>query len=234
MVFAEAQKRGILVNAVDEAEISTFIVPSIVDRDPVVVAIGTEGTAPVLAQNLRAKIDGLLPLNLGAVARRAAGLRHVVAEKIAPGNKRRAFWADFFFGNVAEARKDNDEVAYELAVGDAVFNHAHEAKGRMTLIVAPQDLELLTLKAQRRLMEADVISFENGISPALLEMARRDAVRLRNASADVLQAHVAQGLNVVRLGSAVGDGIDGAVEVLRHHSEMHASPAGQNNLKVSS
>ncbi len=222
-VSAAAQARGILVNAVDEAEISNFIVPSIVDRDPVVVAIGTEGAAPVLAQNLRAKIDGLLPLNLGAVARRAAGLRQLVAEKIAAGNKRRAFWADFFFGSVAEARKDNDEVAYELALGDAVFNHAHAAVGRITLIVPPQDIELLTLKAHRRLMEADVISFESGVSPALLEMARRDAVRVPAASKVELSNFTSQGLNVVHIGQSQPNSAVGAVEVL-HHATAFSAP----------
>lgn len=97
-VSAEAQARGIPVNAVDEADISTFIVPSIVDRDPVVVAIGTEGTAPVLGQSIRAKIDGLLPHSLGKVAARAQGLRERVANLVPAGNRRRAFWHDFFFG----------------------------------------------------------------------------------------------------------------------------------------
>jgi uroporphyrin-III C-methyltransferase / precorrin-2 dehydrogenase / sirohydrochlorin ferrochelatase len=236
-VSAAALARGILVNAVDEAEISNFIVPSIVDRDPVVVAIGTEGAAPVLAQNLRAKIDGLLPLNLGAVARRAAGLRHLVAEKIAAGNKRRAFWADFFFGSVAEARKENDEVAYELALGDAVFNHAHAAMGRITFIIPPQDIELLTLKAHRRLMEADVISFEAGVSPALLEMARRDAVRVPSASEAELSGFIAQGLYVVHIGQSQPRSAMGAVEVLRHATVLNvpqAFPIREAVLKAAS
>jgi uroporphyrin-III C-methyltransferase/precorrin-2 dehydrogenase/sirohydrochlorin ferrochelatase len=225
IVSAAAQARGVLVNAVDQAEISNFIVPSIVDRDPVVVAIGTEGAAPVLAQNLRAKIDGLLPLNLGVVARRAASLRQLVAVKITAGNKRRAFWADFFFGSVAEARKDNDEVAYELALGDAVFNHAHAAVGRITHILPPQDIELLTLKAHRRLMEADVISFESGVNPALLEMARRDAVRVPSASEAELSNFTSQGLNVVHIGQAEPRNALGAIEVLRHATVFNAPQA---------
>ena len=78
-VSKAAQERGIPVNAVDQASISTFIVPSIVDRDPVVIAIGTEGTAPVLGQGIRAKIDALLPDKLGELAAVASTLRSRVS-----------------------------------------------------------------------------------------------------------------------------------------------------------
>ncbi len=194
IVAAEARARGISVNAVDEAAISTFIVPSIVDRDPVVVAIGTEGAAPVLAQGLRAKVDALLPENLGALTRKAAALRDVAAAQVPIGTARRSFWQDFFFGGVAEASKTGDQVAYELALGDSLFNHSQGAKGRLSIIVPPADVELLTLKAQRRLMEADVIVTLSP-APTLLEMARRDAVR----SSDMAEglALAARGRNAV-------------------------------------
>ena len=223
-VSKDALARGIPVNAVDDAALSSFIVPSIVDRDPVVVAIGTEGTAPVLAQNLRIKIDALLPATLGAVARRAAALRALVAEKLSAGNPRRTFWADFFFGSVAESLKDQDEVAYELAVGDALFNHAHGTKGRLTIVGIPADIDDLTIKAQRRMMEADILARSGTIAPALNEMARRDAVRA--PVSDKLIEDVKHGALVVVLGeadalraSAEAQGIP--VEVLPHvhHAE---------------
>jgi uroporphyrin-III C-methyltransferase / precorrin-2 dehydrogenase / sirohydrochlorin ferrochelatase len=220
-VSADAYQRNIPVNAVDNAALSCFIIPSIVDRNPVVVAIGTEGAAPILAQSLRAKIDAFLPATLGPIARRAAALRHVVAEKLSPGQRRRNFWADFFFGSVAESLKHNDEVAYELAVGDALFNHAHETKGRLTIIGVPSDIDDLTIKAQRRLMEADVIGRSAGVSPALNEMARRDAVRLDVHDTGALIKQVQQSQLVVVLGDAPhlateaeAHGI--AVEVLPH------------------
>lgn len=218
-VSKDAQARLIPVNAVDDAALSTFIIPSIVDRDPVVVAIGTEGAAPVLAQNLRIKIDALLPATLGSIARRAAALRALVAEKLAAGTPRRAFWADFFFGSVAESLKDNDEVAYELAVGDALFNHAHGTKGRLTIIGIPADVDDLTIRAQRRMMEADILARAGTVAPALNEMARRDAVRtdVRLSLID----DVKRGALVVVLGeadalraAAESQGI--AVEVLPH------------------
>ena len=186
VVSADAKALGIPVNAVDDAARSSFIVPAIVDRDPVVVAIGTEGAAPVLAQNIRAKVDALLPLNLGSIAQRAAALRDLVAEKLAHGRPRRAFWADFFFGSVAEAEKSNDKAAYELALGDALFNHSQAKQRRVFTINVPAELDLLTLRDHRALMEADYIVHAANAPAALLEMARRDAVRLLPHQVDQL------------------------------------------------
>ena len=95
IVSVAAKLRGIPVNVIDEANISTSITPSIVDRDPVVVAIGTEGTAPVLGQGIRARIDAMLPVGLGDLAARASTLRSLVAEKVPHGNRRRSFWQKF-------------------------------------------------------------------------------------------------------------------------------------------
>ena len=185
-VSADAKRLGIPVNAVDDAANSTFIIPAIVDRDPVVVAIGTEGAAPVLAQNIRAKVDSLLPLSLGTFATKAAALRGLVASKLAHGVARREFWADYFFGSVAEAAKENDAVAYELALGDALFNHAQGQQRRIGHITVPKALDLLTLRDHRALMEADYIVHDVGTPLALLEMARRDAVRLGPHQIDLL------------------------------------------------
>jgi uroporphyrin-III C-methyltransferase/precorrin-2 dehydrogenase/sirohydrochlorin ferrochelatase len=178
-VSADAQRLGIPVNAVDDAALSTFIIPSIVDRDPVVVAIGTEGTAPVLGQNIRAKVDAMLPRNLGALALRAAGLRDWVADRVPHGNSRRAFWSSFFSGATAVPEETHDDVAQKMALDDAIYAHGKAKPGRVSLVGAgPGDPELLTLKAHRRLMEADVIVYDRLVSPGILEMARRDATRI--------------------------------------------------------
>ncbi len=211
-VSAEAQARGIPVNAVDEADISTFIVPSIVDRDPVVVAIGTEGTAPVLGQSIRAKIDGLLPHSLGKVAARAQGLRERVANLVPAGNRRRAFWHDFFFGGPRAALELDDDVAFDLAFHDAVYAQSKPAQGRVSLVGAgPGDPELLTLKAHRKLQEADVIVYDRLVSPGVLELSRRDAVRIpvgktpfevspkQSEINAILVREAGKGLHVVRL-----------------------------------
>ncbi len=178
-VSVDAKARSIPVNAVDDADISTFIVPSIVDRDPVVVAIGTEGTAPVLGQGIRAKIDALLPHNTGAIATRAASLRKYVAEHVPHGNRRRSFWQDFFFGKVRKAFDAQSVTEFETAFELNVKSESPPSKGHVSLVGAgPGDPELLTLKAHRKIQEADVIVYDRLVGAGVLEMARRDAVRI--------------------------------------------------------
>lgn len=211
-VSIEAQARGIPVNAVDEAEISTFIIPSIVDRDPVVIAIGTEGTAPVLGQGIRAKIDALLPANLGLLAAKAAELRGFVAGAIPHGNRRRSFWQNFFFGPVRDAVLADDKKAFAAHFKAAIVADSEPAVGRVSLVGAgPGDPELLTLKAHRKIQEADVIVYDRLVSPAILEMARRDAVRIAVGKTpfapstkqsdinEILITEASKGLHVVRL-----------------------------------
>lgn len=177
-VAADAQARGIPVNAVDEPDISTFIVPSIVDRDPVVVAIGTEGTAPVLGQGIRARVDAMLPQSLGGLARTAEGLRERVAETIPAGNRRRGFWQRFFFGDVREAFVAGDSCSFHAGVETLFTSEAQPPQGRVAFVsVELDDPELLTIKAQRKLQEADIIVHDADVPAAILEMARRDAVR---------------------------------------------------------
>lgn len=217
-VSGAAQIRGIPVNAVDQASISTFIVPSIVDRDPVVVAIGTEGTAPVLGQGIRAKIDAMLPQQLGELASKAAGLRERVAKSVPHGNARRGFWQKFFFGEPRDNLFGGDEVAFALAVNDAIHDSATQSKGHVSLVgVGPGDAELITIKAQRKMMEADVIVYDGDVPASILEMARRDSTRvispIRSRDLEkLLVSNAAEGKLVVRL-------ISGAEQNIQAHDE---------------
>jgi uroporphyrin-III C-methyltransferase/precorrin-2 dehydrogenase/sirohydrochlorin ferrochelatase len=208
-VASDARALGIPVNAVDNPDISTFIVPSIVDRDPVVVAIGTEGTAPILGQGLRARIDAMLPQALGELARAAQGLRERVAETIPPGNRRRSFWYRFFFGDVREAFIAGQSCNYLAGVEKLFESEAHPTTGRVAFVsLGSDDPELLTIKAQRKLQEADVIVHDHAVAPAILELARRDAVRLAvkgelyDGATDILLAEAKAGKLVVRLSAA--------------------------------
>jgi uroporphyrin-III C-methyltransferase/precorrin-2 dehydrogenase/sirohydrochlorin ferrochelatase len=179
LISVEAKARGIPVNVIDGAEISSFITPSIVDRDPVVVAIGTEGTAPVLGQGIRARIDAMLPNALGALAKKANALRPRVANEVPQGSRRRSFWNRYFFGSIRDAAIAGDEAGYAHELNIALTDEAKPSVGRVSLVGAgPGDPELLTLKAQRKLQEADVIVYDAEIDSGVLELARRDAVRI--------------------------------------------------------
>ena len=205
-VADDARALGIPVNAVDNPDISTFIVPSIVDRAPVVVAIGTEGTAPILGQGLRARIDAMLPQALGELATAAAGLRQRVAETIPAGNRRRGFWYRFFFGDVREAFLADEPCNYLAGVENLFAAQAQAPQGRVSFVsLGSGDPEMLTIKAQRKLQEADVIVHDRTVPQSILELARRDAVRvpvkgeLFDGATDVLLAEARAGRLVVRL-----------------------------------
>jgi uroporphyrin-III C-methyltransferase/precorrin-2 dehydrogenase/sirohydrochlorin ferrochelatase len=178
-VARAAMAHGIPVNVVDDPELSTFITPAIVDRSPVTVAIGTEGAAPVLARELRARIESLLPANLGRLAARALALRQRVADTVADPRARRRLWERLLLGPfrhavLAGAEAEADRIlANELEVGKR--QHA----GRVALIgCGPGDPDLLTLKALQRLQEADVLVIDRLVDPRILDYARRDAERI--------------------------------------------------------
>jgi uroporphyrin-III C-methyltransferase/precorrin-2 dehydrogenase/sirohydrochlorin ferrochelatase len=143
------------------------------------VAIGTEGAAPVLGQGLRARIDALLPTALGRLASTAEGLRERIAATVAPGFARRDFWQRYFFGSIRDSFLAGDNPAYARELEAALAGVTSPPAGRVSLVGAgPGDPELLTLKAQRKLIEADVIVYDRLVGPAILEMARRDAIRI--------------------------------------------------------
>lgn len=178
-VSEAARARGIPVNAIDDAALSSFITPSIIDRDPVIVAIGTEGTSPVLGMGLRSRIEALLPQALGGLALAAGRLRDRVAESVPQGSRRRSFWQRYFFGSIRESFLAGDVRTYTRELEAALIEDSSPSVGRVSLVGAgPGDPELLTLKAQRKLQEADVIVHDRLIGPGILELARRDAIRI--------------------------------------------------------
>jgi uroporphyrin-III C-methyltransferase/precorrin-2 dehydrogenase/sirohydrochlorin ferrochelatase len=182
-VSRAAKARGIPVNVVDAPALSTFITPAIVDRDPVTVAIGTEGAAPVLAREIKTLIETLLPANLGILARRARDLRHVVAKAVADPRARRRLWERLLGGTFRRAvlRGAESEAARILAaeLDDADRSPHPGAPGRVALIgCGPGDPDLLTLRAVQRLQEADVLVVDRLVDPKVLEYARRDAERV--------------------------------------------------------
>jgi uroporphyrin-III C-methyltransferase/precorrin-2 dehydrogenase/sirohydrochlorin ferrochelatase len=169
-----ARGLGALVNIVDDLDGSDFITPAIVDRDPVTVAIGTEGAAPVLARKIKAEVEALLPSTLGLLTRIGQGFRARV--EALDSKARRGFWTRFYFergpralGQGEAAAKD--ELEAMLAEGEA------PRRGVVHLVGAgPGDPELMTLKARKLLHEADVVVHDRLVPGAILELARREAV----------------------------------------------------------
>lgn len=168
---------GILACAADQPAVSDFITPAIVDRDPVVVAIGTEGTAPVLAREIKARIERMLPAGLGRVARKAAALRDHVARTLAAGEMRRRFWHGLFAPALDGAfeRSGFGKAARSTLAAVAADNR----EGFVSFVGAGAGgADLLTERARHRIDRADVVLHDALMDPTILELARREALMI--------------------------------------------------------
>ena len=178
-VSRAAQARGVAVNVVDAPELSTFITPAVVDRSPVTVAIGTQGAAPVLAREIRARIETLLPANLGELAARAQALRQRVAAAVRDPRARRRLWERLLQGPFGHAVLAGAEIEAERILASELEAGQRQPIGRVALIgCGPGDPDLLTLKALQRMQEADVLVIDRLVDPRILDYARRDAERI--------------------------------------------------------
>ncbi|MDD9911360.1 MAG: siroheme synthase CysG [Ahrensia sp.] len=174
---AIGKRAGALTNIVDDLESSEFLTPAIVDRDPVTIAIGTEGTAPVLARKIKAEIEESLPPATGTLARLGNAFRPIAAQLDSP-RMRRDFWSRFFSTEGPKALAEGGETRVQSALQDLYTktNSRDEATGEVALIgTGPGDPDLLTLKARRKLHEADVVLHDRLVTPQILELARREA-----------------------------------------------------------
>ncbi|HXI48705.1 MAG TPA: siroheme synthase CysG [Steroidobacteraceae bacterium] len=209
-----SEARRIPVNVVDDREASRFIVPAIIDRDPVLVAVSTAGTSPVLARRLRERLEAVIPKKIGELALWLRALRHSARRRLANTDERRRFFENIVDGAAARRFIEGDArgaqaVAQQLL---ARTSTAPRSAGEVTLVGAgPGDPELLTLKALRALQDADVILHDRLVPQGLLDMARRDAVRISVGKAAggigstqeqinaLLIEHAQRGKRVVRL-----------------------------------
>ncbi|WP_158964938.1 siroheme synthase CysG [Chachezhania sediminis] len=176
---AEARGAGAVVNVIDRPDLCDAFTPSIVDRDPVVVAIGTEGAAPVLGRAIKTEIETMLAPRLGSFVALAGHLRGAVAQAFAPRD-RRSFWEWAFSGEAFRAHLDGRERLAAGLLKDAIAaGQTPGNKGHIALVGAgPGARDLLTMRAVRRLQQADVIFYDRLVDPEVLELARRDADRV--------------------------------------------------------
>lgn len=177
-IVAEARRQGVAVNAVDRPELCDFFTPALVNRAPLAVAIGTEGTGPVLAQMVRAKVEAMLPPSTGALAALAASFRDKAERLVPKGAMRRIFWDRFFNGAPARAMSQGDSVRAH-AEAERLLDDTLPREGHVALVGAgPGAEDLLTLRAHRLLMECDAIVHDALVPEAVIAMGRRDAERI--------------------------------------------------------
>lgn len=211
---AIAETTSVLVNVVDAPELCDAYTPAIVDRDPVVVAIGTEGTAPVLTRQIKTQLEEILEPKLGELAAFASRLRVAATFRFTPKD-RRALWRWAFSGAPRQAHRAGKERAaaemIKAAIDSGIIPEA-EREGFVSLVGAgPGSRDLITLRGVQRLQEADIIFYDRLTDDSLLELARRDAERVyvdktpgvsawpQDRINGVITAAARQGKSVVRL-----------------------------------
>lgn len=241
-VSVAAQRLGIPVNVVDQPDLCSFIMPAIVDRSPIVIAISTGGGVPVLARLLRARLESWIPATYGDLAQMAVRFRDRVKAKFATTNARRIFWEDVLQGPIAEkmfaGKKAEAEAALELALQQA---DASPMTGAVYLVGAgPGNPDLLTFRALRLIQQADVVLYDNLVSASIVDLCRRDADRIyvgkKRADHAIPQEEInamlvklaLEGKRVLRLKGGdpfiFGRGGEELEEVARHHIPFEVVP----------
>jgi uroporphyrin-III C-methyltransferase/precorrin-2 dehydrogenase/sirohydrochlorin ferrochelatase len=198
-----AQDRDIPVNVVDKPELCSFIMPSMLDRGPVQIAISTGGVSPVLARMLRSRLESSIPGAYGELAELADEFRDAVKQTLPDVDSRRRFWESVFEGQVAElvfsSRMDEARHRLQQQLQDYEIG---PIRGEVYLVGAgPGDPDLITFKALRLMQKADVVVYDRLVSAPILDMVRRDAERIYAGKASANHAIPQENINqlLVRL-----------------------------------
>ena len=181
-VATAARERGVPINAVDRKPLCSFILPSILDRSPLVAAVSTGGAAPILARILRTRLETIIPARIGRLARFLGRIRPDVLRRIADSARRRRFFEYVVDGPIGEQVLAGREDEAHAAIAAALAEHESggaTATGEVYLVGAgPGDPDLLTFRALRLMQKADVVVYDRLVSNAVLDLTRRDAERI--------------------------------------------------------
>ena len=179
LVYQCANQQRVFCNVVDDPKRASFIMPSIIDRSPIMVAVSSGGKAPVLARLLREKLEAALPQHLGRLAQWGSALRQRVKQRFTRPEERRRFWERLFaHDRLAQSLANNDN-AMATSQTEALFASQPHAGGEVVLVGAgPGDAGLLTLKGLQQIQQADVVVYDRLVSDEVMALVRRDAERI--------------------------------------------------------
>ena len=196
-VFEACEAEKILVNSVDDLPHCRFMVPAIIDRSPLVVSIATNGKSPVLSRQIRSQLESTIPHGMGKLAEFSGQWRAVVKAKIENPDERRIFWEDLYASPLKE-HVFNDNIVEANRLIEQALLEWKAPKGEVYLVGAgPGDPELLTLKALRLMQQADVVIYDRLVSPAILELCRRDADKIYVGKARSNHSVAQEGINAL-------------------------------------
>lgn len=178
-VAGAAESAHRFCNVVDDPDLGNFIMPAIVDRAPVTVAISTGGSSPVLARWLKGRIESMLPMGVGALARLAGRWRTRVCDGIGDLDQRRRFWERVLESRVPESvyagREAEAEAALDRMLSEWHANNPDKAGEAWLVGAGPGRADLITLRGRQLLSQAEVVLYDRLVGPEVLEFARRDA-----------------------------------------------------------
>ena len=181
-MHALAKAAGVLTNVAAHPELCDFLLPSIIDRDPMTIAISTGGASPILARRLRAKLEAAIPSGYGRLADFVRAARSRVAQRLPDRVARKRFWERLLDGPVAELALVGDAARAEaglIAELDRIATFGESGMGEVYLVGAgPGDPDLLTFRALRLMQQADVVLYDRLVDPAILDLVPREAERV--------------------------------------------------------
>jgi uroporphyrin-III C-methyltransferase/precorrin-2 dehydrogenase/sirohydrochlorin ferrochelatase len=196
-VFEDCEALKILVNSVDDPPHCRFMVPAIVDRSPLVISVASNGTSPVLSRQIRTQLETSIPHGMGKLAEFSGKWRAAVKAKISNPDERRVFWEDLYASPLKEQVFHDNLVEADRLIEQALLEWK-TPKGEVYLVGAgPGDPELLTLKALRLMQQADVVIYDRLVSPAIMELCRRDATKIYVGKARSNHAVPQEGINAL-------------------------------------
>lgn len=178
-VAADCNAAGVPVNVVDNPALCSVIMPAIIDRSPLMIAVSSGGVSPVLARMVRAKLESTIPAHYGNLAKLASEFRDQVKARFASEDDRRRFWEAALAGEVAEKALATDLAGARAMLQQKIDSAELDSKGEVYLVGAgPGDPELLTFKAFRLMQQAEVVLYDRLVSAPILDLVRRDAERI--------------------------------------------------------
>mgnify|MGYP003599523411 FL=1 len=196
-VFEDCEALKILVNSVDDPPHCRFMVPAIVDRSPLVISVASNGTSPVLSRQIRTQLETSIPHGMGKLAEFSGKWRAAVKAKISNPDERRVFWEDLYASPLKEQVFHDNLTEADRLIEQALLEWK-TPKGEVYLVGAgPGDPELLTLKASRLMQQADVVIYDRLVSPAIMELCRRDATKIYVGKARSNHAVPQEGINAL-------------------------------------